>query len=133
MNKRMFEKIMQFEGLVPMEVHEPANGYEIANLKDVWKDIPQAMLELFEISNGLEINVPGTVIYSIHELLERIGEEQQRLKEGLIPFGVMSFGDYLYMKPGGKIIQVDHEERENFLEWNSIEDFLDDEFAGCES
>jgi hypothetical protein len=43
----------------------------------------------------------------------------------------MNFGDMLYMRRDGQVVQIDHEDGSEFLTWPSLEAYLEDELANC--
>ena len=49
-----------------------------------------------------------------------------------IEIGVMNFGDIILISSWGKIIQLEHESGGIFLDWNCLEDFLNDELRALE-
>ena len=49
-----------------------------------------------------------------------------------IEIGVMNFGDTLSIISEGKILQLEHESGDVFLDWDWLEDFLKDELDALE-
>lgn len=129
MNK-LYNMLIAIERQVPVEIHAPISGRQKEDLKKKFPDIPDALMELFSISNGIEVNVPGTVFYSVEDLMKNMKMRVVSQKEGWYPLGRMSFGDELFINQSGRVIQVDHETGEIFLEWKSPEEFLEDETSG---
>ncbi len=122
MNKKLYELLLELEDKFPMEIHEPASKNSINKLKEIYPTLPVAVLDMLEISNGIEINVPGTVLYSVEDI---ISHNERGVDEYVI--GYMSFGDEIHIDKSGMVIQIDHETEEVFLEWESLEECLAEE------
>ena len=118
---RILSVLKQLEEKCPMEFHEPLGNGEMDRV------LPEELKTVYDITNGMEINVPGTVILPY----ERVG-----FQKGVYLVGYMNFGDPLYMLSNGTLIQVDHETGEEFLRWDSLYSYLEEELqnlrGGCE-
>ena len=49
-----------------------------------------------------------------------------------VKIGAMNFGDEIVVGKDGRIYQIDHETGEEFLDWETLEDFLEDELAALD-
>ena len=89
--------------------------------------LPAGLAALYSITDGMEIDVPGTVILPREEvwpLPEKApGGEMRR-----ICFGHMNFGDLLCTDESGSVVQIDIEDGSEFLRWDSLLEFLEDEY-----
>lgn len=128
--KSNVEKILfELEAKCVMEINAPASLEELNNLKEMYPILPAELLDMYGVSDGIEINVPGTVFYSCAELLNenKVGSSCEYVK-----IGAMNFGDEIVVGKEGRIYQIDHETGEKFLDWETIEDFLVDELAALD-
>lgn len=121
----LYEKLLQLEREMPMAFAPPAPSEELAAFRQRFPQAPDVLYELWAISDGVEINIPGTVFYSAKEALATPAPGNWA------PLGHMSFGDPLYLAPDGQVLQVDHEDGSLFLSWPSLLDFLEDEREGA--
>ena len=121
--------LLSLEGKCRMDISEPATKEEIAKITKLYPEQFKAVKELYEISNGIEIDVPGTVFYSIETIISiNMGVSSDKC----IEIGVMNFGDIISISSWGKILQLEHESGGIFLDWNCLEDFLNDELKALE-
>ena len=114
--------LLKLEDSCKIRVNPPVGPYQ----GDPTLDQVRGLSELYEISNGLEINVPGTVIYQAEDVRKYSNSEHG---ETLWEIGAMNFGDILVMNEDGVIKQIDHESGEIFLTWDSLKDLLIDELG----
>lgn len=131
MNTRIYDRLLNLQEMVPVEINPPATKEETKRLLELCESIPKDILEILEISSGIEINIPGTVFYSATELIRKVSINDEYVEMELYPLGVLSFGDYLFMRSDGGVVQFDHETGTVFLEWDSVEAFLDDEIENA--
>ena len=134
MNNKLYEMIETLEKQILMDINPPAERQEVDILfnkadKEGMR-LPGIIRDLLEISDGLEVGVPGTVFLSATKMIDssrivNISSEKTML------IGVMSFGDEIYISENAEIIQFSLEDNEEFLRWNSIYDFLEDELNNC--
>lgn len=120
----LYEKLLQLEREMPMSFAPPAPAEELEVFRQCFPQAPDILYELWAISDGVEINIPGTVFYSAKEALAAPAPGD------CVPLGHMSFGDPLYLAPDGQVLQMDHEDGSLFLGWPSLLDFLEDEREG---
>ena len=85
-------------------------------------ELPASLSALYSLTDGMEINVPGTVILPLEELPPWTRETQR------ICFGHMNFGDLLCMDAEGRVYQIDIEDGAEFLSWDSLFAFLKSEY-----
>ncbi len=85
-------------------------------------ELPAGLSALYALTDGMEINVPGTVILPLEALPPRSGETRR------ICFGHMNFGDLLFMDVEGRVYQIDIEDGSEFLSWDCLLDFLKSEY-----
>ena len=121
--------LLSLEGKCRMDISAPATKEEITKITKLYPEQFKAIKELYEISDGIEINVPGTVFYPIEKI---ISTNRGVPSDECIDIGVMNFGDIISISSGGKIIQLEHESGGIFLDWNCLEDFLNDELRALE-
>ncbi len=112
--------LLELEDRCRMRINAPLGVYRGV----VSPDRMRGLSELYKISNGIEINVPGTVIYPAEEVREYCDSDHG---ESVLEIGSMNFGDILVMDEDGIVQQIDHESGEVFLTWNTIEGLLMDE------
>lgn len=120
----LYEKLLQLEREMPMSFAPPATAEDLTAFRQRFPQAPAILYELWAISDGVEINIPGTVLYNVKEALTASAPEDW------VPLGRMSFGDPLYLDPDGQVLQIDHEDGSLFLTWPSLLDFLEDEREG---
>lgn len=118
--------LYEMEGKCEMDISAPSNRDELLRLEGRHPKQAKYLKALYLITNGVEINVPGTILYPIAKVLEQNGEGEP---EDLLEIGATNFGDRLLISSDGKIKQLDHETGEDFLEWGSLEQFLLDELS----
>lgn len=107
---RLYRVLSELEKKCKMTFYEPAKVKKLLE----WSELYNLLL----ISNGLEINVPGTVIYEA----DRMTIEKEK-----ITIGYLNFGDQLMVLKTGELLQMNHETDEEYLRWNSICEFLEEE------
>ena len=61
--------LLSLEGKCRMDISAPATKEEIAKITKLYPEQFKAVKELYEISNGIEIDVPGTVFYPIEKII----------------------------------------------------------------
>ncbi len=121
------EKILcEMEEKCNMEFARPAREESLQRLEETYPAQARYLKELYHITDGVGINVPGTVIYPVSEVLER-GNGRNSSDE--LEIGFYSFGDCICMTMDGRIRQLNHETGEVFLEWKSLNQFLLDELS----
>lgn len=121
--------LLELESKCDMEFHAPASLDMLETLKYRYPVLPKAVLDMYFISDGVEINIPGTVFYPIEKVL-RINKEDPETE--YVKIGVMVFGDEIVVGKDGKIYQIDHEVDEVFLDWETLEDYFEDELAAID-
>ena len=129
MRTRVEELLFELESKCKMEINAPASPEGLYHLKQMYPVLPKAVLDMYAISDGVEINVPGVVFYP-HKMLLRINKENPSTK--YVNIGAMNFGDEIVVGKDGRIYQIDHETGEEFLDWETFEDFLADELAALD-
>lgn len=122
--------LMLIEEKCKTEFTAPAEDNLIEKLNILIKHKAEDLNELYRISNGFKINIPGTEIYSIERII-KLNEAHPLSKEGVI-IGCFNFGDVIAVSDDGTIVQLNHESEDVFLKWDSILDFLIDELAALE-
>lgn len=113
--------------LVPVRLENPADE---AKLRNLGKDVPDAIKQFWQLHDGCEIDIPGTVILSVDKALEAQKDSDILIKD-LFPIGNFNFGDWIYMNGSGNVIQIDHEEECEFLTWDGFDAFLEDCLDWC--
>lgn len=121
--------LLELEKVCPMDVAAPASQASMELISNRFPTLPKAVLDLYKISNGIEINIPGTIIYSADELLEYNSTADSNSE--MINIGRMSFGDELWVDAKGIVVQVDFDTREEYLTWPTFEDFLGEELKNA--
>ncbi len=97
----LYKQLLLMKQRIPMTFAPPADRETVAAFRRRCPRAPDILYELWSISDGVELNVPGTVLYSAGEALER------PVLGGCVPLGHMSFGDPLYLDAGGQVLQMD--------------------------
>lgn len=120
------EILYEMEGKCIMDIAAPAKEEEFLRLEEKYPQQAKHLKELYLVTNGVEINVPGTILHSASQTLAL---NKGRDPEGILEIGVKNFGDRLYIAANGRILQIDHETGEVFLEWESLVHFLADELS----
>lgn len=105
----------------PMAFRPPASSEALAAA--ACRGLPRSQLLLWSVTDGCEINVPGTILYALEEARSRAAPD------GLFPLGRMNFGDELFLTPQGQVLQLDHEDGTVFLDWLDLDAFLRDELS----
>lgn len=121
--------LLSLEGKCRMDISAPATKEEITKITKLYPEQFKAIKELYEISDGIEIDVPGTVFYPIKKI---ISTNRGVSNNECIDIGVMNFGDIISISSEGKVLQLEHESGEVFLDWDCLEDFLNDELGALE-
>lgn len=125
--KELFEKLKDFSEI--MVFNPPISEEEKEAFKDV---IPAPLMSLYDLFNGGEIFVPGTVIYAADNSSEGIQQVNAKLKqifdipESYLVFAKLNFGDFICIdtEEPFDVVQWDHEADSPFYGWNSINDWL---------
>ena len=117
----LYKQLLLMKQRIPMTFAPPADREAVAAFRRRCPRAPDILYELWSISDGVELNVPGTVLYSAGEALE------QPALGGCVPLGHMSFGDPLYLDAGGQVLQMDRRNGALFLSWPTLVDFLEEE------
>ena len=107
-----------------MVITAPASLDVLYKLRMLYPKLPKAVLDLYTISDGVEINVTGTILFPADKL---INAHNANASNEYLTIGMMSFGDKVVVGEDGKIYQIDHETGERFLGWDTLDDFLADE------
>lgn len=121
----LYQMLLQLEREMPMSFLPPAAAGDLEAVRKRFPQAPDVLYKLWAISDGVEINVPGTVLYGAKEALAAPAPGDW------VPLGHMSFGDPLYLTPDGRVLQVDHENGSLYLNWPSLLAFLEDEREGA--
>ncbi len=116
--------LLSLESKCRMDISAPASKDKLMEISTKFPSQIEAIKGLYEVSNGVEIDVPGTVLYSVEKLITL---NKDKRNNDSIEIGVMNFGDAIFTTEEGKILQIEHETGEIFLDWNTLEDFLTDE------
>lgn len=122
--KSMESILLSMECKCKMNIFAPASKDDLLVLHDGYPLQYEKIIELYEISDGIEIGVPGTVFYSIQKM---ISTNKDREDSSNLEIGIMNFGDPILMSDNGRVIQIDHDSGEIFIEWDSLKDFMSDE------
>lgn len=121
--------LLSLESKCRMDISAPASKEELNRISRIYPKQFNVIKALYEMTDGVEIDVPGTVLYPINKIIslnENVGSE------GYIEIGVMNFGDTILITSDGKIVQLEHESGDVFLDWDCLEDFLKDELHALE-
>lgn len=129
MRTRVEELLFELESKCNMEITAPASLDLLYELNQRYPVLPMAVLDMYVVSDGIEINVPGTTFYSLDKL---ISVNKQNATAQYVIIGIMAFGDEIVVGEDGRIYQIDHETGEVFLDWDTFEDFLEDELAALD-
>lgn len=122
--KAITDILMDLEGKCRMDINAPASEKKMLELMTAFPSQTEAIEALYKITDGVEIDVPGTVLYSVEKILElNKGKESAEALE----IGAMNFGDAIVVTNQKAILQIEHETGETFLDWDSLEAFLLDE------
>lgn len=117
--KELEKTLENLESKCRMVFHEPVCRKMIEENSEF---IPEELCLLWEISDGLEVNAPGTVFYSMDQV-----KRLNKAASSNLLIGHMNFGDQLFLSKEGELIQKDHETDEVFLKWENICTFLEEE------
>lgn len=128
MGTKIEELLLELESKCNMAIYPPASPDALCELKKNYSMLPIGVMDVYAVSDGIEINIPGTVVYSVRELLDA----NRSNTSGRIVIGRMSFGDEIVVAEDGKIYQIDHETGEEFLDWATLENFLEDELLALD-
>ena len=77
--------LFELEKACPMDVIAPALQASMELILNRFPTLPKAVLDLYKISNSFEINIPGPVIYSIDDLLQKNNTVDNR--SGMVNIG----------------------------------------------
>ncbi|MBR5800455.1 MAG: SMI1/KNR4 family protein [Lachnospiraceae bacterium] len=121
--------LLKLESKCSLEVNIPASLDALCELKQMYPVLPRAVLDMYALSDGIEINVPGTTFYPVNKLLS-INKDATEVE--YVKIGYMVFGDEIVVGKDGRIYQIDHETGTEFLDWETFEDFLEDELAALD-
>lgn len=124
----MYELLLKHEKRLGIEFSNPISIENEKHLMDSFSNVPMALIELLQISDGMEIDKTLITIFSGKEICEY----KDVAFENLIIIGLFGFGDFICMDSKGKIIQIDYETGELFLTWESFSSLLLDESLECE-
>lgn len=120
------EILYQMEEKCAMNISAPTRSDDLNRLESLFPEQVKHLRGLYAVTDGVEINVPGTVLYSADEVMKR---NERRNSMDLVEVGTFNFGDRLYLAADGTVTQIDHETGEFFFEWNSLNRFLMDELS----
>lgn len=129
MRNNVEKLLLNLESKCSMEVNMPASLDALYELKQMYPVLPMAVLDMYAISDGIEINVPGTTFYPVDKLLS-INKNTTEVE--YVKIGHMVFGDEIVVGKDGRIYQIDHETGTEFLDWETFEDFLEDELVALD-
>lgn len=116
--------LLSLEGKCRMNISAPASKDMLDKILKLYPIQFRTIEDLYAITDGVEIDVPGTVLYSIEIILS---VNESGLKDGYLEIGHMNFGDTISINSEGKVVQIEHETGDVFLDWDSLEAFLKDE------
>ena len=123
-----------------MILHAPASETEILSFdrSSGWT-LPAPMKELLNLFDGGELFVPGTKVYGVsrnnRKSLSEVNSHKERSCFGIpanyIVFAKMNFGDLLCINSNAPydVIQWDHELDEEFLHYDSLIEWLEEEIT----
>lgn len=121
--------LLSLESKCRMDISAPASKDKLLEISSRYPSQFDALKGLYELTDGIEIDVPGTVLYSVEKL---ISLNKDKASSDSIEIGIMNFGDLILINKEGQILQIEHETGEVFLDWNTLVDFLNDELAVLE-
>lgn len=124
----MYELLLKHEKRLGIEFSNPISVENEKHLMDSFSNVPMALIELLQISDGMEIDKTLITIFSGKEICEY----KDIAFGNLITIGLFGFGDFICMDPNGRIIQIDYETGEIFLTWESFSSLLLDKSLECE-
>lgn len=128
----VFEKLKKYADV--MEFNAPATEKELCEFNDYLNDKnPKEFKALLKCFNGGEIFIPGTIIYGVggttddtvvaHNSYEV--KSRYKIPNDYLVIGKMNFGDYICIDLNdNSVVQWDHENNEEFIRWDSLEDWL---------
>lgn len=116
--------LLSLEGKCRMNISAPASKDMLDKILKLYPIQFRTIEDLYAITDGVEIDVPGTVLYSIERILS---VNESGLKDDYLEIGHMNFGDTISINSEGKVVQIEHETGDVFLDWDSLEAFLKDE------
>lgn len=116
--------LLSLESKCRMNISAPAPKELLDKISKLYPVQFKAIEGLYAITDGVEIDVPGTVFYSIEKILS---VNESGLDDGYLEIGHMNFGDTISVDSEGKVVQIEHETGDAFLDWDSLEAFLNDE------
>ncbi|MEQ2443094.1 SMI1/KNR4 family protein [Pseudoflavonifractor sp. CLA-AP-H29] len=117
----LYKQILMMTRRMPVSLAPPASDGAVAAFRRHCPRAPDVLYELWAISDGMELNAPGTVLYSAGEALK------EPVLGGCVPLGRMSFGDPLYLDARGQVLQIDRRNGALFQTWPTLVDFLEEE------
>ena len=137
----LYEELRKDENL--MEFNPPITDTEITKFQS--KNgiaIPPALIELYELFNGGEIYIPGTLIFGVNvddSAMPRTVKHENRsskrnalsIPNNYLIFGKLNYGDILCINLNNPydVILWDHELNEQSCSWAGLSDWLEDEFV----
>lgn len=116
--------LLSLEGKCRMNISAPGPKDMLDKISKLYPVQFKTIEDLYVITDGVEIDVPGTVLYSIEKILS---VNERGLEDGCLEIGHMNFGDTISVDSEGKVVQIEHETGDVFLDWDSLEAFLNDE------
>ncbi len=129
METKVEKLLFELESKCKIEINAPASLDLLYELKQMYPVLPMAVLDMYAVSDGIEINIPGTTFYPLEKLLSM---NKTVPKAKYVKIGTMIFGDEIVVGKDGKIYQIDHETGEEFLDWETFEAFLEDELSALD-
>lgn len=137
----LYRKLLSFPNV--MRLNPPALPKTLNEFEKKNKLIlPDELRELLQLFNGGEIFVPGTVIYSAENdgsdsLIECNRQESRgvwSIPDNYLLFANLNFGDLvcINLNEPFDVIQWDHEQDEQFNDWEGLAQWLYDEIDDYE-
>lgn len=129
MESKVEKLLLELESKCNMEINAPASLDRLYELKQMYPMLPIGVLDMYAVSDGIEINIPGTTFYSLEKIIS-VNKSVSTTK--YVKIGIMVFGDEIVVGKDGKLYQIDHETGKEFLDWETVEDFLEDELKALD-